>query len=81
MDNLKKQRLINRYKKAIEESNFDTETQEKMKSILDEINNENINDIESKNFFDILREEFDNENHDDLEELIKDLNQASDCEI
>jgi hypothetical protein len=71
MDNLKKQRLLKRYRNAIEKSNFDIETQEKMKNILNEIDYDLLNDNDSKFFFDILREEFNDD--DNLEKLINDF--------
>lgn len=71
MDNLKKQRLIKRYRNAIEKSNFDIETQEKIKNILNEIDYDFLDDNDSKTFFDILREEFNDD--DNLEKLINDF--------
>jgi hypothetical protein len=71
MDNLKKQRLIKRYRNAIEKSNFDIETQEKIKNILNEIDYDFLYDNDSKTFFDILREEFNDD--DNLEKLINEF--------
>jgi len=71
MDNLKKQRLIKRYRNAIEKSNFDIETQEKIKNILNEIDYDFLDDNDSKTFFDILREEFNDD--DNLEKLINEF--------
>jgi len=81
MDNLKKQKLLTRYRNAIEKSNFDIEKKEKMKNILNEIDSDFLDDNDSKNFFDILRKELDDDDilrkklddHDNLEKLINDF--------
>jgi hypothetical protein len=74
MDNFKKKRLFKRYRDLIEKSNFDIETKEKMKNILNEIDYDFLDDNDSKFFFDILREEFNDDDDDDnLEKLINDF--------
>ena len=71
MDNFKKKRLLKRYTDLIKKSNFDIETKEKMKNILNEIDYDFLDDNDSKFFFDILREEFNDD--DNLEKLINDF--------